>query len=209
MHGQNPPCICLQQIVALAKNMDFFQDFYNVFDTGFKYVLNVFALIAIYDGVRRILLKKYSKSVFVFIVIGLFYTLGSSGYYYFMANILTSLESPKENLQKHGSLPDDWGIELALADRVERTQNIARVYFKSFGKFSRVVNFEGNWQPFAPTEADIKSRDEAIAQEVELKMIIQRLNSSSLYWLISTLVAALLGWASAHPKISRELGFGS
>ncbi len=189
--------------------MDYFKDFFDLFGIGLKYVLNVFALLAIYDGMRRIFMKKISKSVFAFLAIGLAYCLGSSGNSYFMANALESLKTPNEELRKLGKLPVDWGADLLPEVRAERTNNIAQVYFKEFGKYNRVTDLNGKWRSFSPTEKDIKSRDKVIAQRIETKIIIERLKDISIYWVISMFVAILLGRISAHPKLGKEFGFDS
>jgi hypothetical protein len=190
--------------------MDTFKEIEAFFSQGFLHFLNVFSLIAIFDSTRRIFQKKFSKLAFILLIIGTVYSLGLAGYSFFMSNLLVDLEKPRlESLQNAMPLPDDFAIDLPVAERAKRTQNIAEIYFKEFGEYSRIINLEGHWQPFVPSPQDIKAREEKVAQAVDLMHVIRKHELTVKYWLISFFVSIFLGWVAAHHKYRSQLWFSS
>ena len=63
-------------------------------NTIFWHVANAFALIAIFDGSRRIFQKSYSRSSIIFVVFGFSYCIGISGLSFYLANTFESLSEP-------------------------------------------------------------------------------------------------------------------
>jgi len=173
-------------------------------NTVFWHIANVFALIAIFDGSRRMFQKSYSRSSIIFVVFGFSYCMGISGLSFYLANTFESLSETSNTIE---NLPEDWGKDLAPEDREKKTKIIASVNFKQTGALGKYVDVAGEWQSYCPSENDVLKRTELIDSDCQIRNMSTQNRNAAWYWIVSSLIAVCLGFIASHKKLGKDFGF--
>ena len=172
-------------------------------------ITNVLALIAIFDGSRRIFRRVYTKSSITFVLLGFAYCFGTSAYSFYVANSLEIFSEPSSELTNFEKLPEDWGQNRTPEDREKITKKIASSFFVQGGALGNYVDNSGVWKSYCPTDSDLLKRQEKVDFECQARILIQQNLNTGWYWIVSSFIALLLGFVAAHKKLGKDFGFAS
>lgn len=162
---------------------------------------HTFAIVCIFEGVRRICAIGPSKGAVLSLAFGLLYCVGYAGFS-FRANKFQHEASTL--LQKEVAVPElpkNWGGNILPKQKSEFSLGLARAAFSESGKLRFYFDESGRRLLYAPSQVDLDQREKKIAQLAQLQYAMEESSNTPASWLLVALAAALFGfgWARGQP----------
>lgn len=128
-------------------------------DLVLSVVAHTFAVICIFDGVRRISAFGFSKSAAICTTFGLLYCIGYAGFSYWVHNF--QVEASRL-LHKGVTVPElavDWGDKFSPQQRAKTSIELAKAEFDANGRLRHYFDESGERLLFSPTQIDLDERE--------------------------------------------------
>ena len=169
---------------------------------------HTFAIVCVFDGVRRLSAFGLSKGAVLSAAFGLIYCVGYAGFSYWNHNFQHEASTLLQNGVAVPELPSDWGANFPPKQRAESSLELARAAFGENGKLRFYFDESGKRLLYAPSQIDLDQREKKIAQLAQLQYAAEESSNTPSRWLLVALAAALFGfgWArgqSANPPFEK------
>ena len=141
-----------------------------------------FAIVCIFEGVRRIGVFGFSKSPLMSAALGFVYIIGYATISYSAHNLQLKAAAI---IHKGIAVPEqaaDWGADFSPIKRSEISIQIARVAFSEHGQLRYYFDEAGKRLLFAPGQADIDKREIRVVQLAQLDYAAQESSDASAAW---------------------------
>jgi hypothetical protein len=163
--------------------------------------LSTFAVVCVFEGVRRLCTHDFSKIALVTASFGLLYCVGYVGFNYWTYTVLHTGSVVLRKGVVIPKLPTEWG-NFPLTQKAEVSIGIARGIFLERGQLSYHFDELGNKLLFSPNQVDLNQREEKVAQLARLDYMVWVSSVEAGRWLIITITAGIFGffWSSAKSK---------
>lgn len=158
------------------------------------------ALICVFEGTRRIAAHGGGRNAVLMLGLGVLYCLMYGGYFLWQHRELRAYAATLYTPAYKGELPADWRKELPAPRREAGSLSLARSAFVESGTLRTYFDAAGERKPYAPTQADIKRRDNVVAAQTRIGESIRESYSSGVLWLLWGVMAALLGLGLSRDK---------
>jgi hypothetical protein len=158
----------------------------------FDIVVLTCALLAAFEGARRIAKGKMTRGAMLLIAAGVLVSAAKSGIALYVANDLDELAHSEERLPM-GELPETWGANSPPAEREKGSIAHAGVAFTATGTLLRHFGPSGERKLFVPTQDHLRRRDETVQLKTQMELTAEHLRTQAVRWPASLLVALLFG----------------
>lgn len=149
-----------------------------------------FALLAAFEGARRIVSGRRTRSALLLVVAGVLWCAARGALALYVAGSLASIDpeamSPRE-------LTQDWGAQLPPIEREKASLAYAGVAFKATGELLQYFHQSGERRRFTPNQEEVRERAAAVQLRERLEQTSAQAQSQGLRWLLSVLVAVVAG----------------
>ncbi len=170
-------------------------------------IIGVYALIAIFEGTRRLATDKDTVSAIKLITIGSFFCLSWIGLNLYTTMNLNLLYKPSTVEVSEVKLPENWRDDLPALERELNSKTYASLNYLKYGVLLDYISIDGTRQPYCPKPEEILSRKQILEDQIKLESAIGYAYTEIFKWLISGVIAALLGWCIKYPTVWSKLGF--
>ena len=150
------------------------------------------ALLAAFEGARRIAKGKITRGAVLLIAAGVLVCAAKGGIALYVANDLDELGHSEERLPM-GELPETWGANLPPAEREKGSIAHAGVAFTATGTLLRHFGPSGERKLLVPTQDQLRRRDEIVQLKTQMELTAEHLRTQAVRWPTSVLVALLFG----------------
>ena len=170
---------------------------------------HTFAIVCVFEGVRRISAFGLSKTAVLSAAFGLLYCIGYAGFSYWAHNFQHDTSVLLHKGVNVPELPIDWGANFPPKQRANSSLELARAAFSEHGQLRYYFDETGKRLLFSPTQVDLDHREQKIAQLAQLDYAAVGSSSNYVRWLFIAIFAALFGfgWSrgrSANPSINSD-----
>jgi hypothetical protein len=164
--------------------------------------IGVVALLLLFEGCRRSVLHGFRKTSVLALVGGLAISSATGGLAYMQHRMshdaIETLKRPV--ISKHLPLPDDWGAACCKDTREEQSRKMVEAAFLESGQIHSYMDSSGKRIPYAPSEKDIKQREERAIADARLEDASRARLSEAVYTLIAALLALVFGMAMGYEQ---------
>jgi hypothetical protein len=165
---------------------------------------HTFAIVCVFDGVRRITTFGLSRTAVLSAAFGLLYCIGYAGFSYWAHNSERDMSALLEKGVAVPELPTDWGANLPPKQRAKSSLELAHAAFSEHGQLRYYFDETGKQQLYVPSQIGLDQREKKVAQLAMIEYAADESANTPAQWLFVALAAALLGlwWArgqSADP----------
>ncbi|TAK63782.1 hypothetical protein [Methylobacter sp.] len=161
---------------------------------AFDAARHTFAIVCVFEGVRRISTFGVSKIAVFSAVFGLLYCIGYAGFSYWAHNFQRDASVLLHKGVVVPELPTDWGTNLPPQQRANSSLMLARVAFSEYGQLRYYFDETGKKLLFLPTQADLDHREQKVAQLAQLDYAAKENSENPARWLFFAIAAALFGF---------------
>lgn len=176
---------------------------------AFDVSIHTFAIVCVFEGVRRIKTYGLSKAAVFSAVFGLLYCIGYAGFSYWAHNFQ---RDTAVLLHKGPAIPElatDWGANFPPQKRASSSLELAQAAYSEDGQLRHHFDETGKRLLFAPSQADIERREKKVAQLAQLEYAAEESSDTPASWLFIAIAATVLGYAwprsqSANPSFKRD-----
>jgi hypothetical protein len=148
------------------------------------------ALIAAFEGARRIAYDGVTRKRVLVVAAGLIWCAILSALQFYVSTV----DSLKLNLTHATELAADWGKDLPPTQREESSRTRASVAYTSTGTLVDYVEASGVRKKYAPTQAELREREKVVALNQQLDTLSQNAYASGFRLILFPLFALLFGW---------------
>jgi hypothetical protein len=152
------------------------------------------ALLAAFEGARRIAGSRRTRTALVLIAVGVVWCAVKGGLALYVARSMETMVEAERN-RTINELSHDWGSELSPAEREKSSLAYARVAFNSTGRLIDYFNQSGERKRFTPNQDQLRERDATVELWQRAENTSVRAQSQGLRWILSLLVALIAGIA--------------
>lgn len=175
---------------------------------AFDVAAHTFAVVCIFEGVRRISAFGPSKSAVFSAAFGFLYCVAYAGFSYWAHNFQHEASGLLQKGVAVPELPGDRGASFPPKQRAESSVELARAAFGENGKLRFYFDESGKRLLYVPSQADLDQREKKVAQLAQLQYVANESAYTPAQWLLVALFAALFGfgWArgqSANPPFEK------
>ena len=158
----------------------------------------VWATVGLFDGVRKIA-KGDRTRITIWSITGLtVLSIGfSSGNFYIYSlekKLLDGFEGP------YIQLPATWGGNLKPQEREKASLSYVSAAYHGTGKVFMHFDRSGQLKTFSPSQNQMKEREGAVTVKVQLQEQANSFFNIGIRWIVSGLLAAILGWAAGRKR---------
>jgi hypothetical protein len=151
------------------------------------------AVIILFEGVRRLRQKDFSRGAVVMMLIGSGYLLIQGYYAYRMNSLAHEISAPRPSYVEILNLADDWGANLPAAQRTRTSLEFAKASYLENGRLRYFFDPSGKRILHSPSQAEIVERESRVALQSKYEAAIELSDDSALRWLLIAVTAALTG----------------
>lgn len=172
---------------------------------SFEVAKDTFAIVCVFEGVRRISTFGVSKVAVAAATFGLIYCFGYAGFSYWAHNFQ---RDTAVKLHKGANVPDlpiDWGANFPPLQRASSSHELAKVAFSEHGQLRYYFDESGKRLLFSPAQTDIDHRERRIALLAKLDGAADESFGNYLRWLFVGVFAALLGFGWSRERSANQL----
>jgi hypothetical protein len=157
--------------------------------------MGVIALLLLFESCRRLTLHGVRKGSLLMLVGGLAISSATGGIAYFQHRMSSEavevLKRPV--ISKHLPLPDDWGAACCKDTREDQSRKLVQTAFVETGQIHTYIDSSGRRIVYAPTQKDIKEREQRVIADARLEDASRARLSEAVYTMIAALLAAAVG----------------
>src|SRR5262245_25299170 len=157
--------------------------------------MGVTALLLVFEGCRRLVLHGFRKAPILMLVAGVAISSATGGMAYVQYRMshdpVEALKRPV--ISKHLPLPDDWGAACCKDTREEQSRKLVQAAFVETGQIHAYIDASGKRIAYAPTQKDIKEREERVVTDARLEDASRARLWEAIYALIASILAVLFG----------------
>ena len=154
---------------------------------------HTFAVVAVFEGVRRTRAFGASKFAVLCATFGLICCLGYSGLNYWSHKVQYEAWVTLSRGANIPDLPIDWGANFPPQQRAKSSHEIAEAAFIEYGKRKHYFDAAGTRVLFSPTQVDLDHREQKITQLATLKFAAEESSGNYVQWLLIPLFAFVFG----------------
>jgi hypothetical protein len=149
------------------------------------------AVVAAFEGMRRIRNGRRTKEAVLLLAFGLIWCVAKGGLTLYMGATANELRQ-SGNIPTH-QLSDDWGRNMAPAERESGSLAYARVAFLSNGVLLDYFTQSGERKRFAPLPEDVRERDSTVQLWQQFDDGWEHAYKTGVRMIVSALVAMIAG----------------
>jgi len=97
-------------------------------------------------------------------------------------------------------LPAAWGGKLKPEEREKASLSYVSAAYHGTGKLFMHFDRSGQLKTFSPSQDQMKEREVAVAVKVQLQEQANSFFNIGIRWIVSGLLAAILGWAAGRKR---------
>lgn len=152
------------------------------------------ALLALFEGVRRVASRQTTRATIALVVVGLLGCALRIGLSFVMANAAGDVAEAHGRLTV-SELRPDWGADLSPADREKNSRAYAATAFKDKGLRLEYFTQAGERKRFEPTDNEMRERDFSVSlfQQIEDSALHSR--NQAIWLTVCTIVVTIAGIA--------------
>ena len=162
-------------------------------DFLFKTVATAAALIAIFEGVRRLSQFGRNRLATTYVICGVIWCAGGVAVSLYVSSASQALA---EAMRKTPSteLPKDWGSELSPEVRERSSLSYASAIYSSSGTLVQYFDLAGSRKIFSPSQRQLREREGAVVTFERLDALVGNAWDLAFRLGILALTAAVFGW---------------
>ena len=160
-------------------------------DVGVRLV----AVLCLFEGARRLTVIGVHRTGVLILGLGAFLCLAYGGMAYWKHTMLVDASKflGRNVLSANLPLADDWGTACCSDKRESSSLAMVRAVFVESGKLHTYFDSAGARKLFAPSQEDIKKREDTVLSNAKIKDSTEALLSESMHWLVAGIFALLFG----------------
>jgi hypothetical protein len=160
------------------------------------------AVLCLFEGARRLTVVGMHWTGTLVLSLGAFLCLAYGGMAYWKHTVLVDASKMLEKsiLSAHLPLADDWGTGCCSDKRESSSLAMVRAAFVESGKLHTYFDSAGARRLFAPSQEDLKKREDAVLSNAKIKDSVDAFLWETVHWLVAGVLALLFGFG-----IGREL----
>ena len=160
------------------------------------------AVLCLFEGARRLTVVGMHRTGTLVLTLGAFLCLAYGGMAYWKHTMLVDASKVLERNILSAQLPlaNDWGTACCSDKRESSSLAMVRAAFVESGKLHTYFDSAGARRLFAPSQEDIKKREDTVLSNAKIKDSTEALLSEAVHWLVAGILALLFGFG-----IGREL----
>ena len=158
----------------------------------------VWATVGLFDGVRKIAKGDRTRitiwSITGLTVLSIAFSSGNFYIYSLEKKLLDGFEGP------YIQLPATWGGNLKPQEREKASLSYVSAAYHGTGKLFMHFDRSGQLKTFSPSQNQMREREGAVAVKVQLQEQVNSFFNIGIRWIVSGLLAAILGWAAGRKR---------
>jgi len=160
------------------------------------------AVLCLFEGARRLTVVGMHRTGTLVLTLGAFLCLAYGGMAYWKHTMLVDVSKVLERNILSAQLPlaNDWGTACCSDKRESSSLAMVGAAFVESGKLHTYFDSAGARRLFAPSQEDIKKRENTVLSNAKIKDSTEALLSEAMHWLVAGILALLFGFG-----IGREL----
>ena len=160
------------------------------------------AVLCLFEGARRLTVVGMHRTGTLVLTLGAFLCLAYGGMAYWKHTMLVDVSKVLERNILSAQLPlaNDWGTACCSDKRESSSLAMVGAAFVESGKLHTYFDSAGARRHFAPSQEDIKKREDTVLSNAKIKDSTEALLSEAVHWLVAGILALLFGFG-----IGREL----
>jgi hypothetical protein len=163
------------------------------------------ALLAIFEGVRRIASRRRTRTAIVMATVGLLWLGLKAGIAFFVGQSLNELRRPVDTSAAVAPLREDWGANMPGPERERAGTARAAAVFLTSGHLVDYFDQTGQRRQFSPNQEQIRKREETVRLAERLRGTSEYSLAQGVMSIVSAVVAVVLG-AAVGAKYDPDAG---
>lgn len=150
------------------------------------------AVIAIYEGSRRLTLGERGKVLVGLVAGGATWCLFNGGAAFYVSSTMNAMSSADQ--RPVSELATVWGSKLPPEEREKRSATYASVVYSSTGKLVDYFDRAGERRQFVPTQEQLRERESVVTLKQQMESLAQDAFARGFRWLLPAVLALIIGW---------------
>jgi hypothetical protein len=151
------------------------------------------ATLAVFEGVRRISLRRAAWEYVAFLIFGVAVLGGTAGTLLWGASAIESTLAIAVDQKPLPSVPDVAFAQMTPQEREEKTRLLAKIAFEKSGTLATYISASGQHIRYAPSEEEIRDHEFLRESVARTRTILEFIRAQVWMLMIAGVVAAVAG----------------